>query len=441
MEEDSHEILSPLLTKPHVQKQFEQLEKVVKEAQRRVDYTVAHDPDVLKAIEIVERFLRRRKRVCYGGQAINALLPKERQFYDPNTSVPDYDFFSPNTAADVEELINDLEKDGFTNVNKKLGVHEGTMKVYVNFIPIADCSAMDPRLFRIIQRRSKSVNGIHYCDPDFLRMLMYLELSRPRGEVERWKKVYERLLLLNASYPVSPCYDEVRAPHIMIDDRITILEFCLKRKRVVVGPEFIEYFEKDKPKTHMETIVNKNGPVIFFSPQATNDAEDIKLMLLEEGGGALKVKEIEALTDQLFDFVTIKRNGKPVALIFQEDACHAYTLLSIIDSGAQLRVATPDLYLHLYYSLMIFGKNEKVFFETSLECLIGKLYSVLKGVRVKPGRFTPAFGLKCSGRQKGIATLLREKAERTEKEKRATRNATAGRAGAKTRKAGRLSHR
>lgn len=433
MEEDSHEILSPLLTKPQVQKQFEQLEKVMKEAQKRVDYTVAHDDDVLKAIEIVERFLRRRKRVCYGGQAINALLPKERQFYDPETSVPDYDFFSPNVPADVEELIDDLERSGFTNVNKKLGVHEGTMKVYVNFIPIADCSAMDPRLFRTIQKRSKSISGIQYCDPDFLRMLMYLELSRPRGEVDRWKKVYERLLLLNDAYPVRPCYEEIRVPNILVDDRVTILDFCLKHKRVVVGPEFIPYLEKDKGKTHMETLVKKGGPVIFFSATSANDAEDIKLMLIEEAGGALKIKEVEALTDQLFDFVTIKRRGKPVAVIFQEDACHAYTSLHIIEAGTPLRVATPDLYLHLYYSLLIFGKEEKVFFETSLECLIAKLYTLIKGVRGKPGRFTPSFGLRCSGRQKGIATLLSEKAERTEKAKKAVKSSSK-----KTRK---LSHR
>jgi hypothetical protein len=431
MEEDSREILSPLLTKPQAQKQFEQLEKVVAQAQKRVDYSVAHDADVLKAIEIVERFLRRNKRICYGGQAINALLPKERQFYDPETSVPDYDFFSPNVSADVEELIDELEKEGFSNVNKKLGVHEGTMKVYVNFIPVADCSSIDPKLFRIILKRSKVINGIHYCDPDFLRMLMYLELSRPRGEVSRWKKVYERLLLLNDSYPVPQCNETIRVPHVMVDDRATVLDFCLKHKRVVVGAEFIEYLEKDKGQTHMETLVKRDGPVLFFSPKAANDAEDIKLMLVEEGGGALLMKDVEALTDQLFNFVTIKRRGKPIALIFQEDACHAYTLLHIIEAGAQLRVATPDLYLHLYYSLLIFGKAEKSFFETSLECLIGKLYTVLKNVRGKPGRFTPAFGLKCSGRQKGIATLLREKAERTEKEKRVGRNSGSGK---KTRK-------
>jgi hypothetical protein len=33
-------------------------------------------------------------------------------------------------------------------------------------------------------------------------MSIYLELSRPRGDVSRWKKVYSRLLLLNKHYPI-----------------------------------------------------------------------------------------------------------------------------------------------------------------------------------------------------------------------------------------------
>ena len=50
------------------------------------------DPQVRKIIDIVENFLRVRKRVCYGGTAINALLPPQDQFYDMNVELPDYDF-------------------------------------------------------------------------------------------------------------------------------------------------------------------------------------------------------------------------------------------------------------------------------------------------------------------------------------------------------------
>jgi len=431
MEEDSREILSPLLEKPLIQKQFENLDKVVEEAQKRVDYTVAHDSDVLKAIQTVERFLRKRHRVCYGGQAINALLPKQRQFYDQNYTVPDYDFFSPTVDSDSDDLISALEKEGFTDVTKRGGVHEGTMKIYVNYIAVADISEMHPELFRIIQRRAKVINGIYYCDPDFLRMLMYLELSRPRGEVSRWKKVYERLVLLNESFPSSPCHEEIETVSIPLEDRALILDYCVKHKRVVVAPEFIELYENQQGKKHFETLVKRGGPLLFFSHQASVDADDIKDMLSKEMG-PIKISKHTALTDQLFSYYSIKRvrGSIPIALIFQEDACHSYTVLRL-DEGAELRLATPDLYLHLYYSLLIFGKKEKAFFQIPIECLINKLYSVLKVARNKPSAFLPAFGLRCSGRQKGISTLLRERAERAEAAK---NKGKPGNKGAKTRK-------
>ena len=52
------------------------------------------NPEVKEIITIVEDFLRKKKLVCYGGTAINALLPSDDQFYDPAVELPDYDFFS-----------------------------------------------------------------------------------------------------------------------------------------------------------------------------------------------------------------------------------------------------------------------------------------------------------------------------------------------------------
>lgn len=415
MEEEGREILSPLLEKPLIQKQFDQLEKIVKEAQKRIDYTLAHNPDIQKAIHVVERFLRKRHRICYGGQAINALLPKERKFYDPNFTIPDYDFFSPSVESDGKELVESLESEGFTDVVKKGGVHEGTMKIYVNYIAVADISEFHPQLFRIIQRRAKVVNGIYYCDPDFLRMLMYLELSRPRGEVGRWKKVYERLTLLNDSYPVPTCDEQVQTPQIPTDDRALVLDFCVKHKRVVVAPEFIELYEKGEGRKNFETLVRRGGPVLFFSHQASVDADDLKDMMSKDLG-PVKIQKHETLLDNLFTYYMVKRvrGGIPIALVFQESACHSYTILQL-DKGAEMRIATPDLFLHLYYSLVIFGKKERTFFNTPIECLVNKLNTVLKVSRNKPTTFLPAFGLRCSGRQKGLATLLRERAGRSTK--------------------------
>jgi hypothetical protein len=112
----------------------------------------------------------------------------------------------------------------------------------------------------------------------------------------------------------------------------------------------------------------------------------------------------------------VRRGKERIALIFQEDSCHAYTILKV-DGGAEMRVGTPDLLLHLYYTLAIFGKKEKGYFQNSLDCLVKKLFQISQNSRSHPTTFVPAFGLRCSGHQRGIATLLKLKAERTEKAK------------------------
>lgn len=410
MEEDAEHILSPLLTKPRIQKQLETLEKVVKEAQKRVDYTVAHNPDILKAINIVERFLRRNKRPCYGGQAINALLPKERQFYDKKFNIPDYDFFSPKPTEDIKVLIRQLEDAGFDEIYKKMGVHDGTAKLYVNFVPIADISEVSPGMYELMVKRGRTVDGILYCDEDYLRMLMYLELSRPRGEVKRWSKVYERLTLLNDAYPPGRCNDAIKSVPINREDRKVFLEYCIRHKNVVVGPEFLGLMKDGQDTVSFKHLLNLDGPVMFFSSTVEQDMEDLKSILSENN--LIESEYMKFSIDSIFNFATLKRSSKPIALIFKEDACHAYTILHIREGREKMRLAMPDLYLQLYYSLLIYGRREKEYFDNSFECLIQKIHAIVNKARNFPTRFLPAFGIQCSGHQMGIATLLRARQQR-----------------------------
>ena len=160
------------------------------------------NPDIDRIIDIVETFLRNKKRMCYGGTAVNNILPREVQFYDRSTQFPDYDFFSPDPIKDCIQLSNTYYKEGFTEVEAKAALHVGTYKVFVNSIPVADITFMTRKLYHRLHKKGKRVAGIHYAPPNFLRMSMYLELSRPRGDVSRWEKVYKRLMLLNKYHPL-----------------------------------------------------------------------------------------------------------------------------------------------------------------------------------------------------------------------------------------------
>ena len=161
-----------------------------------------NNPEVKRIIDIVETFLRKKKLVCYGGTAINALLPPDDQFYDMSVELPDYDFFSPNPLKDAKELADIYYKNGFTNIEAKAGVHVGTYKVFVNYLPVADITEVVPSLFKTIKKNALSRDGILYSSPNYLRMLMYLELSRPKGDPSRWEKVLKRISLLNKTYPL-----------------------------------------------------------------------------------------------------------------------------------------------------------------------------------------------------------------------------------------------
>ena len=80
------------------------LRQAVDKADVKEGTKMLSDPEVKKIIEIVEQFLRDTRRVCYGGTAINALLPPHDQFYDMNVELPDYDFFSPNPIKDAKDF-------------------------------------------------------------------------------------------------------------------------------------------------------------------------------------------------------------------------------------------------------------------------------------------------------------------------------------------------
>jgi hypothetical protein len=309
-------------------------------------------------------------------------------------------------------------------------MHEGTVKIYVNYIPVADCSQMNPEMFKIIQKRAKSVNGILYCDADLLRMFMYLELSRPRGEVARWGKVFDRLTLLNHEYPVlrvnelNSCDEDLMPHSVSSEIRAEILDLCVKRKCVMMGPEFVKLLQMNKDKISLEGLSRIGGPVIFMSTTPHVDAEDIKYMMSSShshspspsslGGRGIILKEFPAPSDHIYDYVTVSQGGNLIAMILKEDSCNAYTTLKV--DGADMRVGTPDLLLHFYYTVLIFGsKKKKSYFHTPIDCIVHKLYMISERARSHPTQFVPAFGLRCSGHQKGIATLLKLKSERTKK--------------------------
>ena len=427
-------INSDILDKEKFTKQIDIIKQASELAQSKIDYASAHDDNIIHAIDVVEEFLRKKHRLCYGGQAINAHLPSKYKFYDPEFSIPDYDFFTPNHESDIATLVKDLKKAGFTEISVREGMHDGTIKVYVDYIPIADMTLIDSKLYNILSKREYKTDGISYLDANSLRMLMYLELSRPRGEVGRWPKIYERLLLFNEFSPVKQCKISRSAfrgglSHQQVN---YTLAFIIENKRIFAGADLLHFYNtalKTKKKS-TSWIFSSKKPIIFFSPDILSDSK----ILREEFSFLINNKKsqshdetisktpitIKTYTSRGVDLIpsmkVITHGKKSLVFIIDQTACHSYFNIPIADNKL-MRIASMDTLITLYFGL---GLIDSKFYDMgSMECLANNLVKINIESRKDGGDdfALPFVSIKCAGRQTSLPSLIRAKVKRITQKK------------------------
>ena len=145
----------------------------IKEGQTKVSKRILASETMQKMIKIAEDFIKNNDVICYGGTAINNILPKDAQFYDRTVDMADYDFFTTNALEDAKELADIYHKNGLTDVEAKSGVHVGTYKVFVNYIPVADITDLAKPIFRTMKKDALRVNGILYSRVLLLISILY----------------------------------------------------------------------------------------------------------------------------------------------------------------------------------------------------------------------------------------------------------------------------
>jgi len=408
---------SDLFDQRRIMEQVERIKHAALEAQKKIDYESAHDPQVMKSIEVVENFLRKRHRLCYGGQAINAHLPKAYQFYNPEYSVPDYDFFTPSQKGDLLLLVKDLRAAGFVDIYVREGMHEGTFKIYVDYVPVADMTAIDPSLYRILSRREYRMNGISYLDANTLRMMMYLELSRPAGEVSRWGKVYERLVLFNEFAARPPCRIKPMAEHSLSAEQVSFtLSFMVEHQRVFAGADLISFYDhtlRTRTKRSKWVLTTKR-PLLFYSPTPLEDAEHLMKAFhqLEDGDAGRKKMRIVSYDSKgvevLPSMKIIVRGKQPLVFIIRQTACYSYVTFPL-DRDRSLPIASMDTLITLYFSL---GLIRSAYFDMgSMECVANHVVQLSIQSRDRSGPF-PFISITCQGHQPSVKSLIRKRIQR-----------------------------
>ena len=398
-----------------------------------------NDPKMKDIIAIVERFIKKHELVCYGGTAINNILPELAQFYDKKTEIPDYDFYSPKALEHAKDLADEFYENGFSEVEAKSGMHHGTYKVFVNFVGIADITQLDPTLFKNIRADAIKVDGIPYAPPNLLRMGMYLELSRPEGDVSRWEKVSKRLALLNKHHPLkaegctpdklmmpfqtptkqqqfkkSPTADEIDESRPNTDEPEEVRMFRAVRNAfidedlVFFGGYAISHYARHLPK-HDKALFAQIPHFDVLSVDPETSARKVKERLEDNNFTGIIVTKHSGIGEIVPEHYEIAvGNNHPVAFIYKPVACHSYNVIQV--GKKQVRIASTDTMLSLYLAMIY---TDKPYYDVGrILCMCKHLYDIQQRNRLKQTGLLRRFGITCYGKQETLDDIKAEKAQK-----------------------------
>ena len=412
------------------------VKEYAEEAFRITQAVISKDTLAVQIISVVETFLAEKKRIIYGGAAINALMPKTLQFYDPEIDLPDYDFLTPDALEDCAYLMEKYKIAGFKDVETRLGIHEGTYKIFVNFRPAADITELPRDMYTRLHkktRKRRSAGGMLYCaSPDWLRMASYLELSRPAGDVkERWAKVFYRLQLLNKIYPLNPaaCKDSsadeiTRFPPQKRRRLHSIILQVLADTRAFFAGAMVEGVYKALAEHSAETETILGSSLVKYDPRyilTTETLDETTDYLAGELKARFPAEDITIKQFQEFGELMPERrevffDKRRIATIFPTTACHAFLSLNIhvpYDTTKYLvRVASIDSSITLLYSMWFAGLQNTV--GLRILCVIQALIDIEGHMRLNSPRESKIslFPVTCLGHQPSLPELKKAHRER-----------------------------
>ena len=379
------------------------LRTAVETIEKREGQKLVHSPSMKQIIRTVEQFIQKKRCIIYGGTAINNILPAKDQFYNYEYELPDYDFFSTEPMVLASELADIFAKQGY-QVEAKAGVHHGTYKVFVEHFGVADITLLHPELYNMMLKSAIVKKGLLYAPANFLRQSMYLELSRPLGDVSRWEKVLKRLNALNKNYPLvhkdctlqrhmSSQRDEVALFNL-------IKHFFIRQNVVFIGGYANALYTRYTKAPRLENLPDFD--VLVTDPKETAEA---LVRILEKAGYKASIEEHEAVGELISAHYSVSVDDDYVAFLYMPVACHSYN--EIKEEGRTIKVATIDTLLSYYLAFMYADRD--YYDENRLVCLSSVLFKVQQENRLAQKGLLKRFGIQCYGTQSTLKTIREEK--------------------------------
>ena len=281
--------------------------------------------------EVICDFIRKKKRIIYGGTAYNELI-KNKNKKDGIYSIKDckdIEFYTPKPIEDIMELSNILDGKKFKYVQGRQANHAETYTIFVNFEQICDMSYMPSNIFSNMP--VITINGLLYSHPLWILVDILRQYNDPITSYWRLKdKKFFRANILLKYYPLELEKNKYKLNKDMIDIKTNIFNEISKLNTLIfIGSIAEEYY------LSRSSEINKYKLECF----SVNFENDIKIInkfiekILSEKYKNIKInlyKPFYQFTDQHIEFIL--NNVCLLKIYGSNNKCIPYNILHLNNS-------------------------------------------------------------------------------------------------------------
>ena len=245
-------------------------------------------------------------------------------------------------------------------------------------------------------------------------MNMFLELSRPAGDISRWEKVLKRLTLLNKHYPLSA----KQCSSIQFQRKMDNSEYANKiyeniqntfidQGVVFLGGYALSLYSKYMPKK-LQHKLEKIPDFDVLSEEPMLTAQIVKERLADIDVKNVKIIKRPGVGEVIAPHYEIRVGKDTIAFIYEPLACHSYNIVK--DNGYDIKIATIDTMLSFWLAFLY--ANRPYYDKDRILCMSKYLFDVQEKNRLAQKGLLRRFSINCMGHQETVEEMRAEKAEK-----------------------------
>ncbi len=258
---------------------------IEKARNKEIQIIEPHLDEFTKVKNVILNFIKKEKRIIYGGYAWNALIKKvnpAESFYKPS-DYTDVEFYSNKPIEDLKNLCDLLADKKFNFVQGKSAQHEDTYTIFVNFTAYCDISYMPSNIFYSIM--TENIDGFRLIHPKFIMVDILRQFNDPLTSFWRLDKNIKRGKLMIKNYPLElnttpHSVSKLKPKSLELID--VLIEYLTKSKSILfIGQTALNTYIRPNKDISKQSTDYDSTPFEIISTNLAHDCKHIYNILLK----------------------------------------------------------------------------------------------------------------------------------------------------------------